>query len=268
MACGFSNPFSSHIRAIKDLDSVTAYVVKYIAKKPTEKPMKEGQVVEFSEVWGREMLHTYADVQDSISGEIRRELVDVEEVRPQFEERKINGRIWGCTDIIRGYRQKAEDEIEKDEYGRSYIVTAEVDEQGTITSTTRKAVPIMQFFTKTVAEGVVIMNRSGNQLNIHYSPMETVSKNTQDYLDKMEEVVGKDLVDSISARVGHSFERMNGRIIPLRPEKMGFKKKDKDKPLLVKHAEILKKVSPELHQEYTAYYKHIYDCIYSKRLAA
>ncbi|MCR9066091.1 MAG: hypothetical protein NXI00_19125 [Cytophagales bacterium] len=269
LACDFMNPFCTHIRAIKDLDSVTAYVVKYIAKKPTEKPLLPGQEIHYNETWGREMLHTYEEQIDEFTGEVVKVEVDIQEVHREFEERKINGRIWGCTDFLRGFKPKEDDNVEVDEVGRSYLIeTVKYDQDGKPSEITRKPVPVLKFFSKTIAEGFRIMNRDGNSLSFYDSDMEVVSPIAKKYVDDMIEVVGQNTVEAISAKVGESFSRMQGKIVPFRPEKMGFKSKDPNKPPVVKHAEIMKLKAPELYKEYVAYYKHIYDCFYSELKAA
>ncbi len=269
LACDFKNPFCTHIRAIKDLDSVTAYVVKYIAKKPKEKPLLPGQEIHYNETWGREMLHTYKEEIDEFTGEVSKVEVDIQEVHREFEERKIRGRIWGCTDFLRGFKPKQDDKVEVDEIGRTYLIeTVQNDLEGNSSEVTRKPVPVLKFFSKTIAEGFRIMNRDGNSLSFYDSDMEVVSPITKKYVDDMIDVVGQSTVDAISAKVGESFSRMQGKIVPFRPEKMGFKSRGSNKPPVVKHAEIMKLKAPELYEEYKAYYKHIYDCFYSEIKAA
>jgi hypothetical protein len=286
--CGHTNPPSTEIRAIQNLDSVTAYVIKYVAKKPTQKPLAPNQELKFNDTLGRDCVYTYETKLNPLTNQMEQLEVNMqyyqatpEEIKNnpeacykiEFEERKVNGRIWGCADKLRGFKP-AEDVItETDDIGRTYIVghkIKSIDNEGQeiekVVETEKKAVPVMKYFTKIVNYREVIMTEQEGKVNIFVSNAIDEDQVTMAYIDKIVTYIGKDEVERISKEIGPSFEKMNGKIIPFRTEKMGYPpKKDskgKLKPAVVKHQRILADNSPELHRQYTAYYKHIYNCLY------
>jgi hypothetical protein len=285
-ACGFTNPPSTEIRAIQHLDSVTAYIIKYIAKKPTQKPLKPNQEVKFNETLNRDCVYTYETKVNPLSGETEKVEVDMQYYTPtaeemknnpdacykvEFEERKVNGRIWGCADKLRGFKP-AEDVItETDDIGRTYIVghkIKSIDDEGQevekVVDTEKKAVPVMKYFTKIVNYREVIMTQEDGRINVFVSPEIDPDHATMAYIDKMVNYIGKGEVERISREIGPSFEKMRGKVIPFRPEKMGYPKKPNGKPAVIKHAKVLQDNSPELYRQYMLYYTHIFNCLYNQ----
>jgi hypothetical protein len=285
-ACGFTNPPSTEIRAIQHLDSVTAYVIKYIAKKPTQKPLKPNQEVKFNETLNRECVYTYETKVNPLNGETEKVEVDMQYYTPtaeemknnpdacykvEFEERKVNGRIWGCADKLRGFKP-AEDVItETDDIGRTYIVghkIKSIDDEGQevekVVDTEKTAVPVMKYFTKIVNYREVIMTQEDGRLNVFVSPEIDPDHANMAYIDKMVNYIGKEEVERISREIGPSFEKMRGKVIPFRPEKMGYPKKPNGKPAVIKHAKVLQDNSPELYRQYMLYYTHIFNCLYNQ----
>jgi hypothetical protein len=285
-ACGFTNPPSTEIRAIQHLDSVTAYVIGYVAKKPTQKPLKPNQEVKFNETLNRECVYTYETKVNPLTGETEKVEVDMQYYTPtaeemknnpdacykmEFEERKINGRIWGCSDKLRGFKPADDVITETDEIGRTYItgrIIKETDAEGqehtTVVSTEKIAVPVMKYFTKVVSYREVIITEQEGKTNIFVSNAMDEDHVAVKYLDTLINYVGKEEVDRISKDVGASFEKMHGKIIPFRPEKMGYPKKPNGKPAVVKHAKVLQDNSPELHRQYMLYFTHIFNCLYNQ----
>lgn len=283
-ACGFTNPPSTEIRAIQHLDSVTAYVIGYVAKKPTQKPLKPNQEVKFNDTLNRECVYTYETKVNALTGESEKVEVDMQYYTPsaeemksnpdacykmEFEERKVNGRIWGCSDKLRGFKPADDVITETDEIGRTYITgrivketNADGQEHTTVVPTAKIAVPVMKYFTKIVNYREVIMTEQEGKTNIFVSNAMDEDQVTMKYIDKIVNYIGKEEVDRISKDVGASFEKMHGKIIPFRPEKMGYPKKKNGKPAIIKHADVLRDNSPELHRQYTQYYQHIYGCLY------
>jgi hypothetical protein len=285
-ACGFTNPPSTEIRAIQHLDSVTAYVIKYVAKKPTQKPLKPNQEVKFNETLNRECVYTYETKLNPLSGDTEKVEVNMQYYTPtaeemknnpnacykmEFEERKVNGRIWGCSDKLRGFKPSDDVITETDEIGRTYItgrIIKETDADGqehTIVEPTAKiAVPVMKYFTKIVNYREVIMTEQEGKTNIFVSNAMDEDQETMKYIHKIENYIGKEEVDRISKDVGPSFEKMHGKIIPFRPEKMGYPKKPNGKPAVIKHAKVLQDNSPELYRQYMLYFTHIFNCLYNQ----
>lgn len=285
-ACGYTNPPSTEIRAIQHLDSVTAYVIGYVAKKPTQKPLKPNQEVKFNETLNRECVYTYENKFNPLTGETEKVEVDMQYYTPtaeemknnpdacykmEFEERKINGRIWGCSDKLRGFKPADDVITETDEIGRTYITgrkitetDAEGQEHTTVVPTEKIAVPVMKYFTKVVCYREVIMTEQEGKTNIFVSNAMEEDQVSIKYLDTLINYVGKVEVDRISREVGASFEKMHGKIIPFRTEKMGYPKKKNGKAAVIKHAKVLQDNSPELYFQYMSYFEHIYKCLYNK----
>ncbi len=189
----------------------------------------------------------------------------------EFEERKINGRIWGCSDKLRGFKPADDVITETDEIGRTYItgrIIKETDAEGqehtTVVSTEKIAVPVMKYFTKVVSYREVIITEQEGKTNIFVSNAMDEDHVAVKYLDTLINYVGKEEVDRISKDVGASFEKMHGKIIPFRPEKMGYPKEPNGKPAVVKHAKVLQDNSPELHRQYMLYFTHIFNCLYNQ----
>jgi hypothetical protein len=285
-ACGFTNPPSTEIRAIQHLDSITAYVIKYVAKKPTQKPLKPNQEVKFNETLNRECVYTYETKLNHLTGETEKVEVDMQYYTPtaeemknnpaacykmEFEERKVNGRIWGCSDKLRGFKPSDDVITETDEIGRTYItgrIIKETDtdgqEQTRVIPTEKIAVPVMKYFSKVVSYREVFMTEEEGKTNIFVSPSMNEDQVAVKYIDIIINYMGKGEVDRISKDVGPSFEKMHGKIIPLRPEKMGYPKKPNGKPAVIKHAKVLQDNSPELHRQYMLYFTHIFNCLYNQ----
>ena len=285
-ACGFTNPPSTEIRAIQHLDSVTAYVIKYVAKKPTQKPLKPNQEVKFNETLNRECVYTYETKLNPLTGDTEKVEVNMQYYTPtaeemknnpdacykmEFEERKVNGRIWGCSDKLRGFKPSDDVITETDEIGRTYITgriiketDADGQEQTRVIPTEKIAVPVMKYFTKIVNYREVIMTEQEGKTNIFVSNAMDEDQETMKYIHKIENYIGKEEVDRISKDVGPSFEKMHGKIIPFRPEKMGYPKKPNGKPAVIKHAKVLQDNSPELYRQYMLYFTHIFNCLYNQ----
>jgi len=177
----------------------------------------------------------------------------------------------GLFDKLRGFKPSDDVITETDEIGRTYITgrkltetDAEGQEHTTVVPTEKIAVPVMKYFTKIVNYREVIMTEQEGKTNIFVSNAMDEDQETMKYIDKIVNYIGKEEVDRISKNVGASFEKMHGKIIPFRPEKMGYPKKKNGKPAIIKHADVLRDNSPELHRQYTQYYQHIYSCLYGR----
>lgn len=260
--CGFMNPPSTEIRAIQHLESVAAYVIKYVAKKPIEKALKPNQEIKVNSE-GKTMLYTYEYINHP-DGEVEPVVAKYEEYKPKFEERKINGRIWGCADKLRGFKAKDGDQVEVDECGRTFLVETNTQEsvEPDINLSIKKPVATMKYFSKVVGYKEVFLTSQGHDSKIFVSPVIDEDITTLKYINKMREFVGEHELEAIKKRIGPAFEKMRGEIIPLRPEKMGYKPKSNGKPAITKHADILRDYAPELYLQYKAYYEHIFNCIY------
>ncbi|WP_341228327.1 hypothetical protein [uncultured Arcticibacterium sp.] len=284
VACGWTNPNSTDIHGIQNLNHVAAYVIKYVTKKPTEIPIQANQRVQYSEDFKRDCIHTFDYEEDPVTGEYHEVEQDMQFYKPQFEERKINGRLWGCSDNLRGIKLEEGQKVLQDENGFRYVmVEEEVTEPEipcqSLTDDSSESTPDLgieipkryikrpfydlKYYTKVVAEMIVLAPSDHTQSPI-YSDREIVDHDVQEYLDLVTNKVGKNVVNSASLRVGPAFERMRGKIIPLTPEKLGFKPKEGQKKAHVKHSEILEKYAPELYKDYVAHHTHIFNCLYGK----
>jgi hypothetical protein len=258
LKCGFNNPNSTDIHAIQHLDSVTAYVIKYVCKKPKEAPLKKNQEVKYNETLNKECLYTYEKKTNIHTGEIELIELDMQVYVPVFEERKIEGKIWGSSDSLKGFIPKKIDEIETDHAGRTFLIIK--NEAGEIT---KMPIAIMKNFSRIVSETLVIMTTSKGKSNIHISPDEIIDHLTQNFIKDISKVIGEEEINRVSACVGENFLKMKGKIIPLNSDKLQSVNKSTGKVTKATTAQLLQKYSPELFQLYKLYFEHIYNCLYN-----
>lgn len=256
--CGFNNPNSTDIHAIQHLDSITAYVIKYVCKKPKEVALKKNQEVKFNETLNVECLYTFKDKLNPSTGEMEKIEVGMEVFKPVFEERKIEGRIWNCSGSLKGFIPKKGDNIETDEAGRTFLVTT-TDENEIL----KQPVAIMKNFSRIISESVVIMTQSNGNSNIHTSSDEIIDHLTNNFINEITKVIGEEEIDKITKRCPENFQKMNGKIIPINSSKLDEVNKQTGKVKKATTASVLKKHSPELFKLFNQYFEHIYNCIYN-----
>jgi hypothetical protein len=270
---GFYNPNTTDIHGIQNLDSVAAYVIKYCTKKPTKVAIGHNQYVKWNPDCNKECIYTYENRLNEQTGEFEREIITWDYYKPTFEERRINGRLWGCANILRGMTTEKGQEVIEEADGTKYtyqVVEDEIpyqpiDESQELPEHTptviKKPFYAMKYFTSIVAESVVYAPADRTQLPM-YSDKMVVNHKAEAYIATLTNEIGKDEIDRISKGVGEFFERMQGRIIPLNAEKLGFKPRKAGQKAHVKHADIMKKFAPELHKDYLNYHVHIFNCLY------
>ncbi len=258
------SPNCTDIHKIAGLHSVTAYVVKYITKMPTEKPLKANQKVEFNDNFGRKMLHTYGEEID-LHGKVRSVITDIEEYQPQFEEGKIDGRLWSCSKALKATFGKDES-IEIADDGKSFLVSKTTDEKGN-ESIKRREVAVLKYYRKTLGYTSGILSRNGITCNLYVMKLEVQDEQLDALYEKAKELAGIEEVKRISALVGDSFERMHGEIVPLPhiPQKTLPKgtSKGKSKRIPARMDLFLKENSPSLYQNYINYHKNIFNHLYN-----
>lgn len=228
---GFRNPPSTEIRAIQHLESITAYVIKYITKKPQELPIEPNQRVIYDEGEKTHIIQTFENQMDPVTNEKKETIIDQRKYVPKFEERKIFGRIWGCADILRGFKITDDLIIEEDDIGRKFVVGQMkkeiVDGKEKMVEVKHEKIPIteMKFFTKTISKREVMADYNHPFTKLYTSPEMEIDSLTDSFIHKLEAAIGKEEIERVSSKVGKGFEKINGLIIPIIPERMGYQKK-------------------------------------------
>lgn len=311
-ACNWSNPNSIDIHGVQGLQSIAAYVIKYVTKEATEVKLKPNQEIIRSEIDGKEYVHTFKQVLNKETGELefayeqnektwKTERVEVEEMKlykPVFEERMIMGKIWGTSDSL---TPKKSATLHTDENGTVYyedkrnMVAEEManefqqslvkedgsmfykaengqkyhinwDSEGDIGSCFRvKRHYELKYFTKVLSERAVYRTEwtPTQDSEVYYSDSVVVDQDAIDYVDGLVAEIGPEIIDRISDKVGDSFKQMEGRIIPLMSDKLGYRLGDKGKPKIIPQGKIMANRSPKLKREYDAYYTNIFHCMYN-----
>ncbi|WP_337045322.1 hypothetical protein [Emticicia sp. 17c] len=88
----WSNPNTTDIKKVDNIESLASYVCKYIAKDVETAPIAANQTIE--EISGKKFLLTTTQ-EDGFTFTYK------EEYKPVFLVRKVRGRIWGCADKLR-----------------------------------------------------------------------------------------------------------------------------------------------------------------------
>ncbi|MFC3809751.1 hypothetical protein [Lacihabitans lacunae] len=268
---GFTNPPSTEIRAIQNLKSLTAYVIKYIAKKPTEMDLEPNQRVVYNEIEKKDMLQTFEIIKDPDTNEKKEVIIDEVKYVPKFEERKISGRIWGCSDNLKGFKITDDLIIEEDEIGRKFLTGKKIKvmKDGIEIETEEKhqKIPIteMRFFTKTVSKREVMADNSHHFPKYHVSDEFEVNEAVKSFIEKMITTIGQTAIDEITSKAGKGFENINGLIIPIIPEKMGYKSKNKEKKVSVRIDQVLKDYGIDQYESYILYYEHVFKSVYQNK---
>ena len=223
------NPNSTDIHKICNLGSITRYVVKYFSKKPPELELKPNERKVFDDNFNREMIHVYNKPLTEYGDDLPAP-DDIREYVPIFSERKIEGRIWGASNQL------------KKMYG------------GKLVETDSK----LRFLELELANSQTYLV-NGNQ---YTSPFEYVNSEGTNLVNTLEPLIGKTKIDELADKVGDFFRAMNGKIIPVIPEKLGFMKKNTHDQFDI--GDVLKKYSPSIYETYLNYYQNIFYTIYGK----
>ncbi|AWV96714.1 rolling circle replication-associated protein [Arcticibacterium luteifluviistationis] len=266
LAEGFRNPNSTDIHPIQNLNSITSYVIKYCTKKPKEIPLKDNQEIKYNESLRRDCVYTYEVIKDDLTGKLEKKEVGFDIYRPVFEERKVNGKLWGCAEVLKGSKVKDDEEVVTADDGKKYILKKGetfLENKDSAKALERKPFYQLKYLTSIVRERVVYAPENRNQSPIT-SECQIVSQAFHDYLEEIISKIGYDIINRLSNNVGPFFEKMQGKIIPLLIEKLGFKSEKSGRNSIVKHSDILEKYSPELYEEYLLHHNHIFNCIYGK----
>ncbi|MCP9769442.1 hypothetical protein EGI22_16180 [Lacihabitans sp. LS3-19] len=260
----FRDPNSSDIKPISNLDSIAKYVVKYVCKQTEEAKLAKNQKKIYNEELKRWCVYTYKDEKDPETGEVRQIEVSDEFYEPKFESRKIYGRLWGCSDNFKTRKLAENQEIEKDEIGRSFLIEKNTQD-GESTLIKKIPIPTFKHYSKTlcIKELICSIDQEKGKSNYYQSPPQNEDLELQKYVNTMIALCGEDRVNEITKKVGESFERNNGKIIPLEFGKMDINKKHKGKQDRISHLDVLKHYSLALYNDYKAYHQHIFNSLYN-----
>lgn len=299
IAEGWTDPNSIDIKKINSVKSIALYITKYLTKKPTEikKKLQPNQVIRYSEFHRRDCIYTYTQETDPDSGRIR-EREDIRYVELEFEERMIDGKIWGCSDAL---TPKKTATVHKDIDGSVFY---ESKDGFTVKNTEKDFIDSLQaidgsmfyvsddgkryhispgnedkltaavevkpyfelnYFTKILEERAVFRTEwTPTQDSQVYESSESaiVDKEAHYYVNTMISIIGKERIDIIANKIGDSFKAMNGAYIPLESDTLGYKLDPDGRPPIVPHFDILKDCSVPLAEEYEAHYTNIFNQMY------
>jgi hypothetical protein len=262
LSCDFRDPNTTDIHAIQNLDSITSYVIKYISKKPKTKPLEANQELVFNEAINKHCIQTFEKVLNPVTQLEEKNIIDEQFYEPTFLERKINGRIWGCSDTLRSYKPKNDDIIETDPFGRTFLIKKEPIENINSSIEAKIPVPIFKHFSKILYQKEVAMSVAKDKINFYTSDALNENIILREYIQELTKCCGLQKIQELSAKVGEYFVKNNGLIIPLMYENMKFSKKTNGKISKLNQTDVLKYFSPSLYAEYTSYHKHTFDCLY------
>lgn len=297
-ACNWTDPNSIDIIGVQGLSSIAKYVVKYVTKKGTEMPLKDNEQIKTDPETGKKWVYAFEDIVDQETGELIKKELEWErrEYKPVFEERKVQGKIWGTSDqltpkktqlihidadgtkyyedkqnmVLQEFEKPFRDSLVLDEgkvfyrspNGNKYHLGLNVDLSERIVRV--KPHYELKYFTKVLSEKVVCRTdwTPKKDSEIYYSDFMVVDQEALDYVNGLVDDIGADLINKISDKVGDSFKMMEGRIIPLMTEKLGYKLDANGKAPIIPHGKLIANRSPKLKVEYDNYYQHIFNCIY------
>ena len=262
----FRDPNSTDIHAIHNLDSLTAYVVKYVCKQSEEAKLAQNQKKIYNEELKRWCVYTYKDEIHPETGEVKQVEIGDEFYEPKFESRKIYGRLWGSSDNFKTKKLSQNQEIEKDEIGRRFLIEKNTMEGDSFTIK-KTPIPTFKHYSKTlhIKELICSTDLHKGKTNYYQSPPQNEDLELLKYVNAMIGLCGEQRVNELTKKIGESFERNNGKIIPLEFGKMNITKRFKGKHARISHMDVLKYYSPALYNECKAYHQHNFNSLYSKQ---
>ncbi len=244
IAENWNNPPSTKIHAIQNIKKLTAYVSKYMTKAPEINiRLRDGETL--IEENGKYFIQTeQVEKQTSIEGfDIETVSTDRREVKVNFRNRYIRGRVWGASKMLHS------DNLSP------YTVALETFSMVSTTTFDYRKV--------TISEPVYTQNIFGETIfsHMHKVQVENVVKDTKRDIAPpdidhdasrfvqflKESYVPQKDIDKATARAGEHFRHYGGEIIPLEnPQK-----------------DILKMYSPLMYKRYAGYYTELYHKLYA-----
>lgn len=260
LECGFTDPNTTDIHSIHNLDSITAYVIKYLSKKPKTKPLETNQELFVNEAINKNCIRTFEIRTNPETNEEEKIIITEDFYSQTFIERKINGRLWGCSDNLRKSKPNENETIEIDDLGRSFIIKQNENIKEQVNA---EKIPVANFtyFTRSLQKREIIMSKSKGKINYHSSPPLNENIELRSYINKLIEYCGEDKVLELSNKVGEFFVKNNGRIIPLETKKMNIAPKSRNGKLTQKDA--LKSLAPIIYNEFNLFHKHNFLILYN-----
>ena len=88
----WSDPNTTDIHKLGSITSISAYVTKYVCKRPDELPLKENQRIVDRD--GKKKLQVYK-IENNVEF-----VIDETDYKPIYDTRTVKGRIWGRSDSL------------------------------------------------------------------------------------------------------------------------------------------------------------------------
>lgn len=242
--CNWSNPPTTQVHSIKNIKSLTAYITKYMTKRPDIVTPDLAAGEKLVQENGHYFIETEAvEKFTSIEGlAMETVVIDKQPIEVKFKNRRLRGRIWGSSKMLHT------DTVAP--YTINLITTSRV------TTTTYKT-DILKF-----SEPKYTVNMLGERVYTHTEKSErvvntpvTVTDFAPAVVDDVgerwvqwltEEHVPQRDIDRATAAAGEHFSHYGGVIIPL------------DYP----HKDLLKAYSPDLYTRYADHYRNMFETLY------
>lgn len=246
VASNWSNPNSTDVHSIQNLEKLTAYVTKYMTKEADKQYLKadgtiikklaENQRVEKTEN-GWELITATKMNTDGFNFYVDNR----EPIKVKFGVRKLRGRIWGCSDSLRQEGVKHFEAILSvfERYERTIEKDITVTRWRRNTSFDLFGNP--EYSTEKVLEQQTLRDTFESQRLI-------TSPEVSSYYDHLHATIPKAEIDAATAKTGAHFVAAGGEVIPML------------KPLY----ETLKEDSPSLYHQYFEHYAKVFALLWGE----
>lgn len=236
----WKSPNSTDIHALKSIKKLTAYVSKYLTKKPEIIKPKLPENQKLIENNGKYFIETTPRPDQ----EVMRGDSNIQPYTPVFLCRRMRGRIWGASKALKAPDSKPIPFTCVLDRKTCEMITYE-------TSATRKIkthVPWTDINDQVRYKVVKSEIEEKTSYEVPEYPENTQHRAALRYLINLKEsVVSQDEIKKASERAGPLFVEMKGEVIPLR---------DPQRELMKTHA-------PELYEEYHTHYKNVFELLYA-----
>lgn len=248
----WTNPPTTKIHSIQNIKKLTAYVSKYMTKAPeVNYSLKEGEALKqdngkFYVVTSKQESFTYS-ITDRFTGEYTehtetKEVEEMQEVTVKFGNRRLRGRIWGCSDSLHSDTvQPLTIDLEKYE-----IVWSE-----TVTRTERKR-KVFHYEKDIWGNEICVGTRTLSDVTefreeeLKATPIE-YDEEARKYVSFLQTVhVPTADIEKATARAGEHFQYTGGKIIPLE----------------LQQKDVMQAYYKPMHTRYIEYYETMYRNLY------
>ncbi len=219
----WTNPNTTDIHKLNNINSISAYITKYVSKSDVKKPkLAKNQRVIKQGTRGVPYIYTLREGGD---WENIHDWLDETPYKPEFESRKVHGRIWGkARSLSDGKEGKL---IEPAQFTTEIKVLYDTEDKGRFQTTITRFEPVTDY-------------------------VEAVKKQVpKAEIERLAKVIDSEYCEVIP--LGKYVKRVNHK-----------SKKSEKYFKTVKQVDFLEKLSPLVKVEYLKHYKNIFDNLYRK----